>query len=365
MESRKVYEAGEMLRKLAASLPRRNQLFIPLRSVQILANENAPLQEYDYSASPLPDSNTSIASVAVVGAPNAGKSSLVNSLIRNRIAAVSRKANTTRSRILGAYTEGLSQLIFWDTPGVVERHFIKKLGSDRREISTGGWGAAAEADVTVVVIDASKGMNYWKKCAKISEQLAGIRRTVSEHRGEKDEDEDDKGSRLFLALNKCDVVRPRTRLLEAAQFFQDNVADFATHFDEKVYMISAYNGRGVDDLRNVLLSKAKPGNFEVAAGTTHCEEDLDVIREHIWEKLLHCVHGEVPYTCKFENDGLVEMPNGDMHVSEIIRVPRSGAVPIIIGERGRNIQWIRDQAIESASRALGRKVSMKIEVKVA
>lgn len=363
-----------MLRNIPASLARvtlrqkSTQFFRCARFLQVLANQNNALS-HDYSMAPVTDSSkTLVASVAILGAPNAGKSSLVNSMIRNRIAAVSRKVNTTRSRTVGAYTEGLRQLIFWDTPGIVERQFVKQLGSDRREISTGGWGAAADADVSVMVVDASRGLQYWKKCAKISEQLAKIRRTILEARQEKRSEDVNGGpveSELLIVLNKCDITRPRTRLLEAAEFFRDNVEGFANNFDQKVYMVSAYNGRGVEDLRQVLLGKAKPGSFEVPAGTSHCEDDLDLIREHIWEKLLHCVHREVPYTCKFENDGLIELPNGDVHVSEIIRVPRRGVVPIVIGPQGRNIQWIRDTAMVSSSAALGRQVYLKLCVKAA
>lgn len=327
-----------------------------------------PSQRLDYSTPELEvPTDTFVASVALVGAPNSGKSSLSNALIRNRVSAVSRKVNTTRSRIVGACTVERKQLIFWDTPGVVEQQFVKALGEERRELTTGGWGAAADADVAVMVVDTSRGLQYWKKCATIAGQLGTVRKEVhtdTEASGDGDESGDG-GAGLFLVLNKCDVTRPRTRILEAIEFFQDNIEGFDKYFEEKVYMVSAYNGRGVDDLRDVLLDRAKPGQFEVPEGTTHCDDDLELIRQHIWEKLLHSIHQEIPYRCRFENDELVELPNGDVYVSEIIRVPHQRTVSIVVGPGGRLINWIRDKTMESASVALGRNVHLKLRVVVA
>jgi len=303
--------------------------------------------------------NTRVASIAVVGAPNAGKSSLTNSMIENRVSAVSRKMNTTRRRMVGAYTSGSRQLVFWDTPGVVERQFVKSLGDERRELTTSGWGSAADADVAMMVIDASRGEKYWERCARITEQLGQIR-------GEVNADKDGETTPgLLLVLNKCDVTRPRTRLLEAISYFREKIENFEALIPGEIYMVSAYNGKGVHDLRDVLLDMTKPGEFEVPDGTTYCEDDLDLIREHIWEKLLHRVHQEVPYRCRFENDKLMELPNGDLYVSEVIRVPRARSVPIVIGPRGSIIQWVREAAMESASAALGRKVHLTLRVAVA
>lgn len=321
----------------------------------------------DYSA-PLLDepADTEVASVALVGAPNAGKSSLSNALIRNRVSAVSRKVNTTRSRIVGACTVDKKQLVFWDTPGVVEQQFVKNLGQERRELTTAGWGAAADADVAVMIVDASRGLQYWKKCAAIAGQLGIVRREMHGGNDAENMEEQRKGgigrAGLLLVLNKCDITRPRTRLLEATEFFQSSIEDYEYCFDEKVYMVSAYNGRGVDDLRDVLLERTQPGHFEVPDGITHGDDDLELIRQHVWEKLLHSIHQEIPYRCKFENEQLLELPNGDMYVSEIIRVPHRRNVPIVIGPGGQLINWIRDKAMESASIALGRKIHLKLRV---
>eukprot|EP00178_Gracilaria_changii_P025745 TRINITY_DN791_c0_g1_i1.p1 TRINITY_DN791_c0_g1~~TRINITY_DN791_c0_g1_i1.p1 ORF type:complete len:343 (+),score=39.34 TRINITY_DN791_c0_g1_i1:237-1265(+) len=312
------------------------------------------LPTYDYSAI-IPDipANTRIASVAIIGAPNAGKSSLSNAMIECRISAVSRKVNATRYRTIGAFTEGNRQLIFWDTPGVVERQFVRALGSERKELTTCGWGAAADADVVVLVVDTSRGEKYWARCARISEQVAEIRSNNQRNGG------------LVLVLNKCDKVSPRSRILVAADFFQNDIQNFASVFEDRIFMVSAYNGRGINDLRGKLLDMTSEGDFEVPPDTKHCEDDLELIRQHVWEKLLHRVHEELPYRCKFQNERMIELPNGEVYVSEIIRVPRSSAIGIVVGPGGRVIEWIRETAERSASEALGRAVHLKLRVAVA
>lgn len=329
-----------------------------------------PPRHLDYLAPQLEaPTDTRVASVALIGAPNAGKSSLSNALIRNRVSAVSRKVNTTRNRIAGACTIEKRQLIFWDTPGLVEQQFVKALGEARRELTTSGWGAAGEADVAVLIVDASRGLQYWKKCAAIAGQIASVRKRTRVHedttRDASEEGEAHREAALFLVLNKCDKTRPRTRLLEATEFFQENIEGFEECFDEQVYMVSAYNGRGVDDLRDALLDRATPGPFEVPEGMTHCDDDLSLIRQHIWEKLLHTIHQEIPYRCRFENEELEQLPNGDIYMSEVIRVPHARTVPIVIGPGGRLIRWICDKTMESASLALRRKVHLKLRVAVA
>ncbi|PXF42779.1 GTPase Era [Gracilariopsis chorda] len=308
----------------------------------------------DYSAAlPHIPADTRIASVALIGAPNAGKSSLSNALIGSRVSAVSRKVNATRSRTIGAYTSGNRQLIFWDTPGVVERQFLKTLRAERRELTTDGWGAAVDADVVVLVVDASRGEGYWRRCANISEQIAESRGKARQQSG------------LLLVLNKCDKVTPRSRILTAADFFQTKVSDFKAVFEDRIFMVSAYNGRGVNDLRDKLLDMTTEGDFEVPPDTAYCDDELDVVRQHIWEKLLHRVHEEVPYQCRFENEKMMQLPNGDLYISEVIRVPRSSAVGIVVGPGGQVIEWIRDTAAQSSSEVLKRAVHLKLRVAVA
>lgn len=338
----------KMLQRVVSRFPR------PLSTRIISARKIGTLPKslcVDYSVESFQTpSNSRIASVAVVGPPNAGKSSLSNALITQRVSAVSRKVNTTRSRITGAYTADSRQLIFWDTPGVVERHFIKTLGAERRELTTAGWGAASEADVALLVVDASRGEQYWQHCAKIAKQLLDVRK------------EEELNTNLILVLNKSDRASPRSRILLAADIFRNDVEEFAESFGDRIFMTSAYNGRGVDDLRSALLDMTQKGDFILSEGTCHGDEDLDLVRQHLWEKLLHRVHEEIPYQCHFENDDFIELKDGGLYIAETIRVPRASTVPIVIGPGGNVIEWIRESAEKSSSQVLGREVHLRLRV---
>lgn len=286
----------------------------------------------------------------------------MNSLIRARVAAVSRKRNTTRRRLVGAHTDGDRQLVFWDTPGVVERQFIQKMGVERHELTSAGWGAAADADVAVLIVDTARGSTHWKAAAKIAEQLAKVRADVSKLVRDTDSGHD---SGLMLVLNKCDVVKPRTRILSAAAYFKENIPGFEDIFRDEIFMISAYNGRGVDELRRALMERTVPGEFAMPAGMVCGEDDRDLIKEHIWEKLLHRVHDEIPYRCFLENDGWKELDSGGVAVSEVIRVPKASCVPILIGPGGSTVKWVSEEAAASASETLGRPVHLRLRVAVA
>ena len=317
---------------------------------RFLSTQHAELSSYTADLSHIGNVPiaTRVASVALIGAPNAGKSSLSNALIEARISAVSRKVNTTRDRTIGAYTRGNRQLIFWDTPGVVERQFLRNLGPDVKQLRSEAWGAAVDAQIVVMVVDTSRPQQHWKRCTEIVNQLLDLR---------------DDEAHMLLALNKCDKVRPRGKILDAAEYFRDNINSFSAAFNDRIYMVSAYNGRGVDDLREDMLDLTEPGEFALDPDMKHGDEDLDLVRQHIWEKMLHRLHEEVPYRCELENNEMRELPDGSLFIAETIRVERSSVVPIVIGPKGGVVEWIREKAQESASEALGRKVVLNLHVK--
>lgn len=315
--------------------------------------------------------DTYTATVALVGAPNAGKSSLSNAIVEHRVSAVSRKVNTTRERTNAVYTQGNRQLILCDTPGLVERAFLKTLGSERRVMSTDAWGAALDAEVAMFVVDASRGQGYWRHYAQVAGQLADFRHSAwnagllskqDDSESESQKDSETKIPNCLLVLNKADCTRPRVRLLAAAQFFKEHIPNFATTFHSHVFVTSAYKRTGVEEIRSFLLSLTTPGEFEASPGTAHLDDDLALIRQHLWEKLLHRVHKEVPYRCYFENDGFHVAPNGDLFVSEIIRAPSRTTCLMIVGPGGDVLRWIKNSATESVSRVLGRRVVIKLRV---
>lgn len=358
-----------------------------------------------YSAPSLPETlqSTYIATVALVGAPNAGKSSLSNALVRNRVSAVSRKLHTTRDAITAALTCADRQLVIWDTPGLVERAFMPSLGPERRAICSAAWGAAIDADVATFVVDTSRDFAYWRHYANVANQLCALREAAAglggradsagtghgsaEHEQEEEdkekegqekegEDREDREGNnpvgnqhaaseqphCVLVLNKVDVTKPKTRILEAAAFFRHAINDFDARFGTRIFNTSAYNGRGVDELRHELLSLAHPGEFQVPPDATHFEDDIDLVRQHLWEKLLHRVHQEVPYRCHFENDGFEDLADGGLAICEVIRVPSKAAASMVIGRKGEVIQWIREEAEKSIGQALGRRVKLKLVV---
>lgn len=300
--------------------------------------------------------NEEVASVALVGATNAGKSTLMNRLIGARIAAVSRKVNTTRRRIIGVHTSQSKQLIFWDTPGVVERKFQSTLGRDRREISSAGWGAAVEADVAVMVVDASRKKGHLEIVAKLLTQLTEFRRVSAQNQGLSGT------PATLVVLNKCDIVRPRSRLLDMTLSLKEQVPNFEDVVTEATFLCSAYNGAGVSLLRDSLLSHTQPSPFEVDANAFTDEPDVDILEQQVWEKMLHRLHQEVPYQCRLQIEDWKELPDGSAAVSAVIRVPKKRHVPMVVGPRGDIVRWIAEKSSESTTAALRRNIYLRLRV---
>lgn len=320
--------------------------------------------------------NTHVATVALVGAPNAGKSSLSNALIQHRVSAVSRKINTTRGCTTGIYTDNDRQLVMLDTPGLVERAFMDSLGPARRKLSSETWGTAAESDFALFVVDASRGQNYWKYYAQVASQLANMRHTQALKSNNGDAQmlngmtmeraiiKDEPISNCILILNKSDVTRPKIKLLAAQDYFMNNVENFKDRFHSKIFVTtaSAFKQKGITEVRDYLLKGAPRGEFIGTPGVPYFDDDLQVIRQHVWEKLLHRVHKEVPYKCSFENDDFRIASNGDIFVSDIIRAPSNPTCYMIVGKGGDVLRWIKDSAERSASEVLGKRVTLKLTV---
>lgn len=299
-----------------------------------------------------------VASVALVGAPNAGKSTLLNRLVGARVAAVSRKVNTTRRLVRGVHTRDNSQIYLWDTPGVVDRRQHGNLGAARKDIASTGWRAALDADVTVVVVDASRGPQHNKDVAVILQQLGSFLTARRENTGME--------HILLLALNKCDRIRPRQRLLDATVYFEDYFANemASNPLSEPIHLVSAYNGHGVDNLRDSLLSRTTPGMFESEPGKVTDEEDAEILEQHIWEKLLHRLHQEVPYLCTLEMEELKALPDGALCASVVVRVAERRHISMVVGPQGSVVKWIAEEAGKSSSVVMGRNVYLKIRVAV-
>lgn len=270
--------------------------------------------------------------IAIIGAPNAGKSTLVNALVGAKVTIVSHKVQTTRALVRGIAMEGASQVILVDTPGL----FSPKRRLDRAMVSA-AWGGAADADRVLVLVDAKKG---------VDEAVDAILAKIGDIRQSKD-----------LVLNKVDLVE-RPKLLDLATAINDRAT-----FDQ-TFMISSTTGSGVMDLKRHLAAI-------VPAGPWHYPEDeiSDVparmlAAEITREKLYHRLHDELPYDATVETESYEERKDGSIRIEQTIYVVREGQRKIMLGKRGDTIKLISTSAREELSKLFETKVHLFLFVKV-
>ena len=270
--------------------------------------------------------------VALIGAPNAGKSTLLNRLVGEKLAIVTPKAQTTRARLLGIAVEGAAQLIYIDTPGI----FAPKRRLDRAMVSA-AWSGAEDADETVLLVDASRGAG--SDTRRILDRLAARAR------------------KSVLALNKIDLVR-RERLLGLA-------AELAkTGNFEPVFMISALNGDGVDDLKRHLAAAAPPGPWLYPADQLSDAPERLIAAEVTREQVFLQLHDELPYAATVETESWQDRPDGSVRIEQVVYVERPSQRAIVLGEGGRRIKAIGARARTELARILERPVHLFLFVKV-
>ena len=228
--------------------------------------------------------------VALIGAPNAGKSTLLNALVGSKVAIVSHKVQTTRALVRGIAVEGAAQLVFIDTPGI----FQPKRRLDRAMVST-AWGGARDADLVGVLIDARKGLD--EEAEALLAQLPEIRQPK------------------VLILNKVDVV-DKERLLTLAQTINQRAAFAAT------FMLSALTGDGVGDLRTWLAEHAPAGPWHYPADQMSDAPLRSLAAEITREKLYQRLHQELPYQSTVETESWKELKDGSVRIEQTIYVER-------------------------------------------
>jgi len=271
--------------------------------------------------------------VALLGAPNAGKSTLLNSLVGAKVSIVTRKVQTTRSRLRGIAVEGASQIVFVDTPGI----FAPKRRLERAMVAA-AWSGARDADVIALVFDAGrKGIDPDSRLI-----LDGLKEL---------------GRRAILLLNKVDVVK-RPRLLELAAAFE------AEGLFDRIFMISALTGDGVGDLSEY-LSAAMP------EGPWHYPEDQLsdlplrlMAAETTREKLFQRLHQELPYALTVETERWQDFEDGSVKIEQTIYVQRDTQKAIVLGKSGQSIREIRGDSQKELEGLLERKVHLFLFVKV-
>jgi GTPase len=280
----------------------------------------------------LSEASTRCGFVAIIGAPNSGKSTLLNTLAGYKLAIVSHKVQTTRSRVRAIIVEGCSQIIFVDTPGI----FLPRRRLDEAMVNS-AWEGATDADVVLLMVDARTGLT--EDVNRIAEKLKGS------------------PSRQVLVLNKVDVVK-RERLLVLAGELNE-LCPF-----EQTFMISASTADGVDEMKRKLAEMMPGGPW------LYPEDQLsdipqrliasEITREKIYERL----HQELPYASTVETEKWEERPDGSVRIEQVIFVERENQRKIVLGKGGQVIKEIGSLAREELSAMLDRKVHLFLFVKV-
>jgi GTPase len=270
--------------------------------------------------------------VALIGAPNVGKSTLVNALVGSKVTIVSRKVQTTRALIRGIAIVDNSQIILVDTPGI----FSPKRRLDRAMVST-AWSGAHDADLVCVLLDAKLGLD--EEAERILARLAGV-----------DHDK-------ILVLNKIDLV-PREKLLALAKAANERLA-----FKE-TFMISALSGDGVDDLRTALAKMVPAGPFLYPEDQMSDAPMRQLAAEITREKIFQQLHQELPYQSTVETDSWTERKDGSIRIEQTIFVEREGQRKIVLGKGGATIKSIGAEARKELAEITGQAVHLFLFVKV-
>ena len=270
--------------------------------------------------------------VALIGAPNAGKSTLLNQLVGAKISIVSRKVQTTRTQVRGIALSGASQIIFVDTPGL----FQPKRRLDRAMV-TSAWGGATDADLVGVLIDVTK--HDAEENERLLERLGELKQPK------------------FLILNKIDLVEKEALLAITAAINEK------AHF-ETTFMIAAMTGYGVKDILGWLETRLPPGPW------LYPEDQIsdaplrflaaEITREKIFERL----HDELPYRSTVETESWEPRPDGSVRIEQTIYVEREGQRKIVLGEGGQTIKAIGQKARVEIAEAAEAKVHLFLFVKV-
>ena len=278
------------------------------------------------------DSQTRAGFVAVIGPPNAGKSTLVNALVGQKVAIVSPKAQTTRSRLMGIAIAGESQILLVDTPGIFEPR--RRL--DRAMVAA-AWTGAQDADLILLVIDAA---------ATMTGDVERIIASLAERQHP-----------LFLVLNKIDLVK-KPQLLALA-------ADLTARLEpDKVFMISASQGDGVLDLKQALAAAMPAGPWLYPEDEVSDATDRMIAAELTREQIVNQLHQELPYSTAVETETWEDRPDGSTAIRQQILVERDSQKAIVIGKGGRRLKEIGASARAEIAEHLGRPVHLFLHVKV-
>ena len=270
--------------------------------------------------------------VALVGAPNAGKSTLLNQLVGEKVSIVTPKVQTTRTRITAICMAGQTQIVFVDTPGI----FTPKRRLEKSMVRA-AWSGAHDADLVVLLVDAARGVDG--DTVRITDGLKQV------------------GRQAILALNKVDVVKkPKLLALAAALEAEARFTD--------IFMISALTGDGIDDLKGALAERLPTGPWHYPADQLADIPERLLAAEITREKLFLRLHQELPYASTVETERWQERPDGSVRIEQVIYVQRNTQKPIVLGKGGRTIKTIGALAREDMEQMFDRRVHLFLFVKV-
>ena len=279
-----------------------------------------------------PDARTRSGFIALIGAPNAGKSTLVNQLVGSKVSIVTHKVQTTRALVRGIVIHDRTQMVLVDTPGI----FKPKRRLDRAMVTT-AWGGAKDADLILVLIDAELGIN---------EEAEAILDNINE-----------KKRKVILVLNKVDRIEP-PKLLELARAANEKVK-----FD-KTFMISALKGYGCKDLVQYLADNLPEGPWYYPEDQISDMPMRMLAAEITREKLYLRLHNELPYSSTIETESWEDKPDGSVRISQVIYVERDSQKKIVLGHKGEAIKSIGQAARKELMEILEQKVHLFLFVKV-
>ena len=270
--------------------------------------------------------------VAVIGAPNAGKSTLVNALVGQKVAIVSAKAQTTRARLMGIAIEGDAQILLVDTPGI----FAPRRRLDRAMVAA-AWAGAEDADLVLLVIDAA---------AKLGDRVEAMLASLEQG-----------AERLMIVLNKVDIAR------------KEDLLTLATALSERLnpqalFMISATTGDGVADLKRALAAATPEAPWHYPADQLSDATDRMVAAELTREQIYQQLHAELPYASAIETEKWEDREDGSTVIHQQILVDRDSQKAIVLGKGGSRLKSIGQAAREAIGEHLGRKVHLFLHVKV-
>ena len=270
--------------------------------------------------------------VTLAGAPNAGKSTLLNQLVGTKVSIVSPKVQTTRARVTGIALHDNAQIVFVDTPGI----FQPKRRLERAMVDA-AWGGVEEGDMTVLLIDAKRGITE-----NVERILEGL---------------DQQNRKVWVALNKIDLLKKDDLLGMAAALGEREKI-------ERIFMLSALNGDGVRDLLDALVEQMPVGPWLYPEDQISEMPNRLLAAEIMREKLFLRLHQELPYALTVETESWEEKKDGSVKISQIICVTRDSHKAIVLGKGGKSIRQIGQMAREELSELLERPVHLFTFVKV-